>query len=367
MGDTMFRCTVAVSMVLMALPVSSAAGPSRAPIYHVYVRADGAPTASGTSPDKPVKTLEQARDIARRHPAPRLIHMVGSFELAHPLRLSLDDAGTAWVGEMGAKLVGNGRATSAIEASNLRDVEFKNFEISQFAESGLVIRSAERVTISGLVITNIRSTRWSQGGIYASGNVADMNIVNNKVDMTNYIGIGVFANYGQSLVRVHIHRNRVTKSCRSVADCGAIYLGGRGVNEGLSIVGNVIIDFGPYTSKGRGIYLDDWESNVSVKGNCIVGPGLFGIHIHGGHSNDISGNYIDARHLQASLLNQANSVQPLRGMEGNRFYSNTILVSHGSRIVEERQKSLQQVLKVGQNKIVNLVGGAAYKSRCSLG
>lgn len=340
--------------LLLVTAVLLLASPAVAEESHVYVRSDGDASGDGRSPETAVSSLTRARDIARQLPGPRTVHLNGTFILDGPLELGPEDSGTSWVGTSGAVLTGQGKVPYAIHGSQLQDASFGGFAITDFAKQGINLVDPARVSISHLAVSRINSDAWSQGGIFVSGNIADLAITNNTVTDTGYIGIGVFSNYGQSGIRIRIADNRVEHTCKQVADCGAIYLGGRGTNSGSQITGNIVNDFGPQITKGRGIYLDDWESNVTVTNNCVAGPGLFGMHIHGGRNNKITGNRIDARGLRAALLNQANSHQPMRDMLGNVFADNVIRVDPTvSNLVEERQSRTTQTVQVSGNRIID--------------
>lgn len=317
----------------------------------VYVRAGALPGGNGYSPAHAVPSLETARDIARKLPQPRVIYISGEFIMTRPLELSPVDSGTSWIGETGAALRGNGRVAVAINGWRLNDTTFRNFSISEFTRQGIRVVDAKRLNITQLSISEILSNNWSQSAIDVSGKLRDIFISYNNIKNVNYNGIGVFSNFGQNQIRVSIIKNRVLNTCRSVADCGAIYLGGRGQNQGSRVIGNTVIGFGPPSSKGRGIYLDDWESNVIVSGNCIAGPGIYGVHIHGGHTNIIKNNRIDIRRLSAALLNQANSRKPMRSMKGNRFINNVIYKKARQNFIEERQAREDQIAMVSGNSL----------------
>lgn len=339
--------------LLIAASALLAACATTAQTAGVYVRADGLVNSDGLSPSRAVSSLTRARDIARTLPPPRTIHIIGPIALDAPLELGPKDSGTAWIGEPGAALLGKGKLPFAIQAWRVHDAAFRGFAISDFTRFGINLLGPTRVTISGLAVSRITSNGWSQGGIFASGNVMDLAITDNVVSDTDYTGIAVFSNYQHQGLRITIARNRVERTCKSVADCGAIYLGGRGVNAGSRIADNIVNDFGPHSTMGRGIYLDDWESNVVVTGNCISGPGVFGMHIHGGNNNKIIGNRIDARGLRAALLNQAVSRQPMRDMVGNVFADNTIYIDPAlPNILEERQSQAAQVVKLSGNRVI---------------
>lgn len=340
--------------MLLMFAVLFVASPAIAEESHVYVRSDGDPSGDGRSPETAVSSLVRARDIARQMPSPRTVHVDGKFIMDAPLQLGPSDSGTSWRGSPGSSLVVLGKVPYAIQGWNVQDAAFNGFAIDDFARLGLNLINPARVTISNLTVSRIASNAWSQGGIFISGNIKDLAITGNTVTDTGYIGIGVFSDYGQYGLRIRIAGNRVERTCKKVADCGAIYLGGRGSNSGSQITGNIVNDFGPQSSKGRGIYLDDWESNVTVTDNCVAGPGLFGMQIHGGRNNRISGNRIDGRGLRAVLLNQANSRQPRRDMLGNVFTDNTIHVDPTVfNLLEERQSRAKQKVRVTGNRLVD--------------
>jgi len=339
--------------LLLVTAVLFLSSPAFAEEAHIYVRPDGAESADGRSPETAVSSLVRARDIARNLPSPRVVHLTGKFVMDGPLELGPRDSGTSWRGDPGSELIGKGTLPQAIFGWNVQDASFSGFGIKDFTKLGINLINPARVNISGLTVSRITSDAWNQGGIFVSGNIKDLAITGNTVNDMGFVGIGVFSNYNQYGLRIRIANNRVEHTCKRVADCGAIYLGGRGINGGSQMTGNIVNDFGPPSSKGRGLYLDDWESGVTVTGNCVAGPGVFGLQIHGGRNNKIFGNKFDARGLRAVLLNQANSHQPTRDMLGNVFSNNTVYLDPTvSNLLEERQSRKTQKLRLVRNRLI---------------
>jgi hypothetical protein len=125
--------------------------------------------------------------------------------------------------------------------------------------------------------------------------------------------------------------NDISNVCRRVRDCGAIHVNDRGRRStGIVIENNAIRGFGSPSVLGRGIYLDDWASQVIVRGNYITGPGLFPFQIHGGHGNRIENNVIDMVLEREALLYQPEAGENWNGMHGNSFVGNRFLRQVGA-------------------------------------
>ncbi|MCD2317283.1 right-handed parallel beta-helix repeat-containing protein [Sphingomonas sp. IC-11] len=244
----------------------------------------------------------------------------GTFFLDHPLRLTSGNAGSKIVSAPGnmATFIGRSGASRGLEIIGADDVVVQSIKFSSFQREGVYAQNARRVTIRSVAVEDIRSNAWSQGAVHLTGVSTDALIENSTIDGADYAGIIIDTDATSDISGTRILNNRVQHSCRRIHDCGAIYVNDRGrVSRNIVIAGNVVTDFGPLSSGGRGIYLDDWASHVAVRNNYISGPGHFAFQIHGGRDNRITHNIVDMAHIYTALLYQAAAGSTRAAMMGN--------------------------------------------------
>jgi parallel beta-helix repeat protein len=203
-----------------------------------------------------------------------------------------------------AVLDGRGVVTSGLFI-NGSDLTVKGLTFQRFRENGVVMLGGERLVIDGNRFANIASTTWSQAAIHGVHDLVDVRVVNNVISDTGYSGILFEAGEDGRLSDIAISNNRLTRTCLTVGDCGAIYAQGRAKQSGgFIITSNVIRDFGPVNAQAQGIYLDDGLSGAMVSGNTIAGTGEFAFHIHGGGGNRVTRNTVDVCAAKGVLFYQ---------------------------------------------------------------
>ena len=132
----------------------------------------------------------------------------------------------------------------------------------------------------------------------------------------------------------NISYNAILNSGQETPDVGAIYLyshldpnalgdtidyndivnpGGLNTTKGAFIAGNDL---------GNGIYLDDYASNATIKGNFIQGASFAGVYLHGGANNSVTDNFILNNGKYGVELNQID-----KAMTGTSVKNNIIQVS----------------------------------------
>lgn len=150
----------------------------------------------------------------------------------------------------------------------------------------------------------------SQAGIYATGTA--INIMNNTVTNSGYTGIEGEGNL------LTIQNNRVDMSCLVLDDCGGIYTGdtaGSGtVSKNISnnTVSNSIGNLSGTSNTNtiaEGIYLDGGSYNITVQNNTVSNTD-FGIYIHNGHNNTVSGNTVYAARINGVRIYQDSRAAP---------------------------------------------------------
>lgn len=257
------------------------------------------------------------------------IMLSGRFLLATPLRITAAHSGLLIRSfpDESAELVatrGTARGIEVIRASNVR---IEGISLSGFARDGIFASNSRNLTIRSVRVKETGSTAWSQGSIHLTGTSTGALVEANRVEGADYAGIIVDTDTASDISDVVIRNNHVSRSCQRVHDCGAIYVNDRGRrSRNILIADNVIADFGSFENGGRGIYLDDWASFVTVINNRITGSGQYAFQIHGGQSNRIAGNRIDMSHIPKFLLYQAASNGTRAEMKRNTLSGNTLVV-----------------------------------------
>lgn len=226
------------------------------------------------------------------------------------------------------------------------------FQMDGFGTDGVFAQNTKSTEIRNITVLNTRSRGWSQAAIHLTGNSTGAYLHNNSVRYADYAGILIDTNAGSDVSNVQIKYNKVLDVCRVIDDCGAIYINDRGRrSKKITIEANRIMNFGSSSGGGRGIYLDDWASNVIVRGNTLLGSGGYAFQIHGGHDNVIRNNFIDARQIGTIMLYHP----PLNGnrsdMANNAFFGNTVRYDQtNGAIIHEVDRSGAGGLNVSDNK-----------------
>lgn len=291
------------------------------------------------------------------------INLSGRFPLAAPLVITAAASGLKIRSPQAAPATlvavdGGARGIEVIAASN---VTIEGLELIGFAHDGIFASNSRNLTIRSVTVNETKSTAWSQGSIHLTGTSTGALIEANTVDGADYAGIIIDTEAGSDVSNTLIRNNRVTRSCRRVHDCGAIYVNDRGRRSGnILISDNVVTDFGPFAVGGRGIYLDDWASHVTVRRNRIIGPGRFAFQIHGGHHNRIAGNHIDMAAIETPLLYQAAVDGSREVMPGNVLEGNVFHVGAGGRV------ALSPVTRTGAGAIRLRRNRQCIAGRCKI-
>jgi hypothetical protein len=300
------------------------AGPPAGPAY--FVSPTGSDSADGTSPSTPFRTLTKAQSAMQASATKTTYVMGGTYAMSATLTLDGSDAGESWLGYPGQTPVldGANAINQALEV-NADNVTIRWLTIKSCTESGIVVQGAQHVTIDSNTITDISSSDWNQAGIRLCSSTYGGRVTHNLIDTCGYVGIGVWAAGSESISDVLVDRNEIYNTCLSVADCGAIYSMDRGhIATGIQITNNVIGNYGNHATLGRGIYLDDQLSNVTVSGNIVYGTGEWALQIHGGDHHLFQNNVFDISEAPTLGLYQDDSPGQNYGMAGNVFTCNIV-------------------------------------------
>ncbi len=135
------------------------------------------------------------------------------------------------------------------------------------------------------------------GGLYLHG-TSNTQITHNAIQNTSGAGISLadFDNNDTATENLHdtIAYNSLTNTNLDATDSGAIYILGRSLAQTDTLVKmNFINNYGSAAQHSIGIYLDDNTNDATVTGNIVTGTGAFGVQVHGGSNNAVTGNIID--------------------------------------------------------------------------
>ncbi|WP_448192366.1 carbohydrate-binding domain-containing protein [Azospirillum sp. sgz301742] len=198
-------------------------------------------------------------------------------------------------------------------------------------------------------------------GIWINGS-SDVKVSHNLVEHTagKAIAVGSVQTTGDETYRATVTYNKVVDSNRETSDGGGIYLINRQQSatgdlvayndvSGTSAFGNVKWDgsvsptwLDPKQLVSWGVYLDDWTSGATVKGNYVHGN-LGGVFLHGGWNNQVSNNIIAGNEGREIGLQQNVGYGGWKGtpMSGNDIHHNVVdaASSHGLTVAIDGPKT----------------------------
>lgn len=256
--------------------------------------------------------------------------MGGTFLRDDRLFLGAEDSGESWLAAPDQVPVLDGREAvpTAIWIEGARDVTVRALAIRNYEDNGIVAFGVDGVKIDGNAIRNIDSKEWFRGAIRGagSGDFTNCSITGNLIEDCGYNGISVHGDEGARIDNLTIARNEVRSCVKTVADGGAIYVMDRQhASAGIAIDRNVVAL--SESVGARGIYLDDFVSNVTVTNNIVWGDCEWAIQFHGGDRNVVENNIFDISESGKLGLYQDCPGFPSFGMGGNIFRNNIVYSS----------------------------------------
>lgn len=299
-----------------------------------------------------VRAIRRVLTDAKEKRRPVTLRLSGVFVLDAPLTLDQASAGSSILSsaERRAVLVSDGKVRSAVVVDGAERVAVRGLEIRRFARDGVYARNARALTVTKNIVSNIRSTGWSQGGIHLTGSVAGALIQDNVITDTDYAGIIIDTTRSSDVSRIRILGNSVSRTCRKVSDCGAIYINDRGRRStNITILRNRVTDFGPWYVQTRAIYLDDWASHVIVSENRIAGPGRYAFQIHGGRRNEIRKNHVDLTQIEHVLHYSPATGGSRADMAGNLMIANAFTGRRRRQLFSADQRQGEGAMTVRGN------------------
>lgn len=316
-------------IIAILIPKNSFAGNEN---YSILIKGDLS-NDNGTALEAANRLQAIISDL-KKTPQTVIIRLVGRFLLETPLiirnvpRIQID-------GQRATSFLPASKDVSdAIRADQADHLLISGINFIGFRDNGLFIKDSRNVTIQDVSAEGTRSSQWSQGAIHLTGSIQNSKIINNNVIDADFAGIVVDTTKVSDISGLRIIGNKVTNTCKVVKDCGAIYVNDRGRrSHNILIENNTVVNFGNPSVGGRGIYIDDWASNVTARNNYIVGPGRFAFQIHGGHDNNITDNRIQMNKIEQFLLYQQANDGTRSVMMNNYVDGNTLVNSRGSRAI----------------------------------
>lgn len=313
-----------------------------------FVSAKGNDSFDGSF-KKPFLTLERAQTAIRRSPVKKVYIRTGTYKRSASFVLTEEDNGSSWSG-----YPGDAPNSAVIDGAGVNDVwlilggsniTINGLTIRNYTSRGIGIHGgkgwknaaphfdkafgiASSNTISNNIVENgkITAPGWDRAGINTEGATPNTHILHNVVRNTTGYGIGVWAlQETDDISGTLVRSNVVLNSCMEAKDGAAIYLCDRtAASKAIFVEENFIRDYGEYENELRGIYLDDWASNITIRANIITGKGTQPVLIHGGSNNTVVGNIIDlGKSGKPCVLNYASHRD--KPMLQNRFTGNVIL------------------------------------------
>lgn len=195
---------------------------------------------------------------------------------------------------------------------------------------GVNATGADRVTISGnRLLANGTGAHQQANALAAVATGPGGQVADNTIDGAGYIGIGYSALGGSDIAR-----NTVMGYCSRLSDCGAIYTWqGRAyatAEQSATVENNRILGSQAQTAGAvgggvdvvAGIYIDDFSSNVAVRGNVLSGMPM-GIFAHNASNLTVENNHIWLP-TQAALWASMDQTDA-DWMTGNVFRNNDIV------------------------------------------
>ncbi|MFZ2523238.1 MAG: dockerin type I domain-containing protein, partial [Minisyncoccia bacterium] len=182
----------------------------------------------------------------------------------------------------------------------------------------------------GVAADNIPPYVW-YGGINAVGDVRNTTFANNVIHDVGGVAISIVVlqlgpNHGadNSVIKNNFVYN--LNKAPGAGDTGGIYLIDRmQTSQNWSIENNYIRDFGSRGHTTKGIYIDDFASNIKIIGNVVAGLGTYSMQLHNSNNIEVKGNIFDLSPVGDQYLLLYQNQGQSGGMTGNSVTNNIII------------------------------------------
>lgn len=208
------------------------------------------------------------------------------------------------------------------------------------AESIFVKAGSNGTVVSDNLIKHPNAADRGDAGIWINGS-SDVKVTHNQIENSpeKAIAVGSVETTGSDATyRATIAYNKVINANLESDDGGGIYLISRQQDmTGHTIINNEVTGTTAVHPSGDvaswGIYLDDWTSGATVKGNLVHGN-IGGVFLHGGWNNTVTENIIAGNSGAQIGLQQEVGWGGWKGkvMSGNDISGNIVDVRDGTAV-----------------------------------
>lgn len=208
------------------------------------------------------------------------------------------------------------------------------------AEAVFVKAGSNGTVVSDNLIKHANAADRGDAGIWVNGS-SDVKVTHNQIENSpeKAIAVGSVETTGSDATyRATIAYNKVVNANLESNDGGGIYLISRQQDlTGHTIINNEVTGTTATNPSGDvaswGIYLDDWTSGATVKGNVVHGN-IGGVFLHGGWNNKVTENVIADNSGAQIGLQQEVGWGGWKGktMSGNDISGNIIDVRDGTAV-----------------------------------
>ncbi|WP_372394756.1 carbohydrate-binding domain-containing protein [Azospirillum sp. HJ39] len=208
------------------------------------------------------------------------------------------------------------------------------------AEAIFVKAGSDFTIVSDNLIRHPNAADRGDAGIWINGS-SDVKVTHNQIEDSpeKAIAVGSVQTDGSDAThRVTVAYNKVIDANLESNDGGGIYLINRQQDlTGHTVVNNEVTGTTATNPTGDvsswGIYLDDWTSGATVKGNIVHGN-IGGVFLHGGWDNSVTENVIAGNSGAQIGLQQDVAWSGWQGkeMSGNDISGNIVDVRDGTAV-----------------------------------
>lgn len=215
-----------------------------------------------------------------------------------------------------------GGKAGTISANTVASSRSVGIMLGDFTDQATDVASS--IAVTGNTVTGAGEQLYAVAAIrLARGNTASGNTVQGVT------GIGIMGNR-----ETKVTGNTLAQTCQNASDCGAIYVLGRDDSEHYGYPLNTEISLnridtvqpsegetGGKNAGAVGIYLDDFATTATVKGNFVTNAGI-GLLLHYGRGITVTDNFfVGNRVVQVKLLEADPTVDPIDCGSGETLLS----------------------------------------------
>jgi parallel beta-helix repeat protein len=261
-----------------------------------------------------------------------------------------DDVSVLYANNVGLNNLSLSGGQMGIYADDWAGSTVQNNSVQNALSDGMTFNYLTNATISNNSINNAgnvgASPKGAGLGIAVGGVSSHVSIIGNTVTNSGYNGITYLGD------QILVQNNSVDKSCLVLDDCGGIYTSNASHAGWTSTISGNTITNSMGNSSGenasftlaKGIYLDNLSHGYTVKNNSITNAD-FGIMIHNGYNNTVTGNTVDKARVFGLFLGEDLSAGTMHDniITGNTFEtienSSSAFSGYGTGVADYRSDS----------------------------